>query len=52
MAILDGNDMATTGASSDDPCDLDQGWYPTEWRMVVYDGVNWHTFKAPASASR
>jgi hypothetical protein len=28
-----------------DPCDLDTGWYPTEWRLAVYDGLNWSTFK-------
>jgi len=24
------------------PCDLDQGYYPSEWLLVVYDGQHWH----------
>ncbi len=48
MAILDGTSPAVTGTSGIDPCDLDQGRFPSEWRMVVFDGLQWHTFKAPA----
>jgi len=29
------------------PCDLDQGRFPSEWRLAVYDGKTWQTFKAP-----
>lgn len=31
----------------DAPCDLDQGHFPSEWRLAVYDGKDWRTFKAP-----
>lgn len=36
MSIMDTN-----------PCDLDQGYYPSVWRLVVFDGLTWHKFKAP-----
>ncbi len=29
------------------PCDSDQGYFPSEWRLAVYDGLTWQTFKAP-----
>jgi len=29
------------------PCDSDQGYFPSEWRLVVFDGKTWQSFKAP-----
>ncbi|UCD30523.1 MAG: hypothetical protein JSV03_08665 [Planctomycetota bacterium] len=37
MAVLDSN-----------PCDRDQGWRPSLWRLVVFDGLQWSELKAPA----
>jgi hypothetical protein len=30
-----------------EPCFMDQGRYPSEWRLAVYDGKTWQTFQAP-----